>query len=568
MIIQGAEEKRLRVHYEVDTSLPPIGAGGMGQVMRGARVDEATGVRREAAIKFLFDDLPDSAIERTRREASVRINNENLVEMFGFIEVETTDGSGKSHRRYHVASELLRGVMLHDLMRGKTTDADGEEMPFAQELYRQYSCDRLRFAVFIVRNILSGVMALHDAGYIHRDIDPSNVMITADGKVKLIDFGICKKLDALGTDDRHLTTAGQFMGKAAYAAPELVMGDVAHQTETTDLYAIGIMFYELLTGKVPFDGPTHEVLARQLKEDVPVKNLADKFARKIVQKATAKKQEQRYASAAEFRVDVEKLSRNSISAGGSGGGGTNPGTNPGEIIKNIAGGTGRKKSVIIGAAAAVLAIAVCAALFFGGKADEEEALAAQAEQERLIEARRAELADMILDSMDPQGETDSLTGMEIPTAGALISRARTQLASGEATSGKALLERVAGKKLKSSAEALALLAALNSRSQTLDSVTISATETLFPKDYRKAHELNEQALALDAANYRALYELALDYMAGEARGVVDRDLDKTARFLVDARKSAARAGDEAFLRHIDAPLEILKSEGVAIPSEN
>lgn len=567
MIIQGAEEKRLRVHYEVDTSLPPIGAGGMGQVMRGVRVDESTGVRREAAIKFLFDDLPESAVERTRREASVRINNENLVEMFGFIEVETTDGAGKTHRRYHVASELLRGVMLHDLMRGKTTDADGEEMAFAQELYRQYSCDRLRFAVFITRNLLSGVMALHDAGYIHRDIDPSNVMITADGKVKLIDFGICKKLDSLGSDDRHLTTAGQFMGKAAYAAPELVMGDVAHQTETTDLYAIGIMFYELLTGKVPFDGPTHEVLARQLKDDVPVKNLADKFARKIVQKATAKKQEQRYASAAEFRVDVEKLSRNSVSAGGGGGRMT---TNPGEVIKNIAGNSdNKKKSIVIGvAAAAVLAIAVCATLIFGGKADEEEALSARAEQERLIEARRAELADMILDSMDPQGETDSLTGMEIPTAGSLISEARRKLASGEADGGKALLERVAGKKLKSSAEALALLAALNSRSQTLDSATISATETLFPKDYRRAHELNEQALALDAANYRALYELALDYMAGEARGVVDRDLEKTARLLVDARKAASQAGDEAFMRHIDAPLDILRSEGVAIPAEN
>lgn len=562
MIIQGAEEKRLRVHYEVDTSRPPIGAGGMGQVMRGVRVDEATGATREAAIKFLFDDLPESAIERTRREASVRINNENLVEMFGFIEVETTDGAGNTHKRYHVASELLRGVMLHDLMRGKTTDADGEEMEFARELYRQYSCDRLRFAVLIARKILSGVMALHDAGYIHRDIDPSNVMITADGKVKLIDFGICKKLDALGTDDRHLTTAGQFMGKAAYAAPELVMGDVAHQTESTDLYAVGILFYELLTGHVPFDGPTHEVLARQLKEDVPVKDIADKFARKIVQKATAKKQEQRYATAAEFRADVEKLSRTSISAGGGG-------TNPGETVKISTPTPRNKKGIIIGAAAAVVvAIAVCAAVFMGNKSDEEEALAAQAEQERLIEARRAEIADMILDTMSLQGETDSITGMEIPTAGALISQAREQLIAGEAPRGKALLERVAAKKMKSSAEALALLAALNSRSQTLDTVTIMATEALFPKDYRKAHELNEQALALDATNYRALYELALDYMAGEARGVVDRDLEKTARFLVDARKSAQSAGDEDFLRHIDVPLDILKSEGVTIPAAN
>lgn len=250
----------------------------------------------------------------------MQISNENLVEMFGFIETETTDAGGSVHKRYHVASELLDGVMLHDLMHDKTTNADGEPIAFAEELLRQYKNDRTRFAVTITRSLLSGIMALHDAGYIHRDIDPSNVMVTADGKIKLIDFGICKKLDTLDTTDRHLTTAGQFMGKAAYAAPELVVGDVAHQNETTDLYAVGIMFYELLTGSVPFDGPTHEVLARQLKEAVPVKNLSDKFARKIVQKATAKKQTDRYASAAEFRVAVEQLSRNSVA------GQTNPGT--------------------------------------------------------------------------------------------------------------------------------------------------------------------------------------------------------------------------------------------------
>lgn len=562
--IQGSEEKKLRIHYEVDTSLPPIGAGGMGQVFRGVRVDENTGVRRDAAIKFLFDDLPESAIERTRREASVRINNENLVEMFGFIEVEAVDSAGKVHKRYHVASELLNGVMLHDLMRGKTTDADGREMEFAKELYRQYSCDRMRFAVFIIRNILSGVMALHDAGYIHRDIDPSNVMITSDGKVKLIDFGICKKLDSLGSDDRHLTTAGQFMGKAAYAAPELVMGDVAHQTETTDLYAIGIMFYELLTGSVPFDGPTHEVLSRQLKEDVPVKNLSDKFARTIIKKATAKKQENRYASAAEFRVAVEQLSRNSVANGKA----KASVTNPGEKIAVAIGG-GNKRIMLFASVAAVVAIVFCAVAFSGGSDDSDVNDEVAQADPAVIEQRRAEVADMIIDDMTPVSRTDSLTGIEIPSAGLLISKAMTQLSSASTVSeGIATLERVADKKFKSSAEALALLAALNNRSHSLDEAVLASTDSLFSKDYGKAHELNEQALALDGDNYRALYELALDYMAGDARGIVARDLDKTAMLLVKAKQSALKAGDEKFAGQIDAPLELLKSEGVVIPSQN
>lgn len=548
LIIQGAEEKALGIHYEVDTSLPPIGAGGMGQVFRGVRVEN--NIRRDAAVKFLFDDLPESAIDRSRREASVRIHNENLVEMFGFIEVESTDASGNAHKRYHVASELLNGVMLHDLMRGKTTDATGEEMPFAKELYRQYSCDRMRFAVFVVRNVLSGVMALHDAGYIHRDIDPSNVMITADGKVKLIDFGICKKLTPGGVQDRHLTTAGQFMGKAAYAAPELATGDVDHQTETTDLYAIGIMFYELLTGSVPFDGPTHEVLAKQVKEKVPVRNIADKYARKIIEKATAKKQEERYASAAEFRVAVEQLSRNSVSESRK------------TASAGIAAPRPRPKKALMAAAAGIVAVlGICLAVFLSGNNAEEEARLAQQERERMIESRRAEIADMIIDDAAAREETDSLTGLRIPSAGLLIDNAKTQLASAStAREGIATLQRVADRKLKSSAEALALLAALNLRSQTLDTAIIVATDNLFTKDYAKAHELNTRAIELDDKNYHAIYELALDHMAGDARGVVARDIAKATEMLEQAHGLALGANDNDFAGLIEVPLRQLKPE--------
>ena len=83
--------------------------------------------------------------------------------------------------------------------------------------------NKLEFAIFIVKNILSGIMALHDKGYIHRDLDPSNIMITADRKVKIIDFGIAKKLDSLNTQDQQLTNTGQFVGKAAYGAPEILL---------------------------------------------------------------------------------------------------------------------------------------------------------------------------------------------------------------------------------------------------------------------------------------------------------------------------------------------------------
>ncbi|SEN39907.1 Protein tyrosine kinase, partial [Prevotella sp. ne3005] len=130
IFIQGKEEKNRKIHYEVDPQQPSLGEGGMGQVLRGVMVNEKNGVRQDVAIKFLFEDLPVHAIERARREASIQIHNENLVEMFGFIEV--IDGNGT--KRYHVVSELLQGVMLFDLLNGKTTDKYGNEIEFAQEL--------------------------------------------------------------------------------------------------------------------------------------------------------------------------------------------------------------------------------------------------------------------------------------------------------------------------------------------------------------------------------------------------------------------------------------------------
>ena len=83
--LQGEIEKKNGVYYQVDSSDEPIGVGGMGQVYKGICVNERTGATRPVAIKFMFDDLPAQAIERARREASIQLRNDNLVEMLGFI---------------------------------------------------------------------------------------------------------------------------------------------------------------------------------------------------------------------------------------------------------------------------------------------------------------------------------------------------------------------------------------------------------------------------------------------------------------------------------------------------
>ena len=305
--IQGENERQKGIYYEYNPSDTPLGEGGMGKVYRGWLCSESTNQRREVAIKFLYSDLPTHVIARARREAAVQLRNDNLIEMLGFVETSGKDEIGQPVIRYHVISEYLHGVTLDKLLEGNVCDHKGNVIPFAQELYGKYLNDSYSFALTIVRNLLSGLMALHDGGYIHRDIDPSNIMITSNGKIKLIDFGIAKKINGNNTKESSYTVDGQFIGKPKYAAPELVRGLVDSQNSTTDLYAVGILLYQLLIGKVPFDGEMAEVLEMQLTKNIPLHNVKQKQIKDVIKKATQKKRSQRYQSAAEFRVAVDKL---------------------------------------------------------------------------------------------------------------------------------------------------------------------------------------------------------------------------------------------------------------------
>ena len=305
--LQGETEKRLGIYYQLSSDEKPLGEGGMGKVYHGICVNERTGATRDVAIKFMFDDLPASAYERARREAEIQLRNDNLVEMLGFIETKETDGHGNMIRHCHVISELLTGVSLSGVLEGKTKDKNGEDVPFAVKMLQDYKNDPEHFAVVVVINVLSGLMALHDAGYIHRDIDPSNIMLTADGHIKLIDFGIAKQMNNLTTGDKALTVAGKFMGKPEYAAPELALGDLSHQNQTTDIYAVGILLYQCIVGHTPFEGARHEILEKQLKAKMPLGKVHSKDLRNIIATACQKKQDLRYQSSSQMRVALESI---------------------------------------------------------------------------------------------------------------------------------------------------------------------------------------------------------------------------------------------------------------------
>ena len=308
--LQGNTQKQRNIYYEFDSADIPLGEGGMGEVYKGRCVDERTGYSRNVAVKKLkaVHSGNPYVIEKARREAFIRFKHENLVEMLGFIETETRSTFDYNPiRNYYVVSELLQGVSLDDLLKGRFTDQKDNYIPFAEKLFKEYQQNSVRFAIRIVKSVLSGLMFMHDAGYIHRDIDPTNIMITSDGRIKLIDYGVAKKIAALTTNDKLLSIAGDFMGKPEYASPEQILGEINNQNQATDIYSVGILLFQCVTGHIPFEGERVDIIRQQLNDPLPLKKIKNRSLCKVLKNATEKKNNKRIQSAAEFRYELEKI---------------------------------------------------------------------------------------------------------------------------------------------------------------------------------------------------------------------------------------------------------------------
>lgn len=271
-----------------------IGSGGMSDVY--AAQDTLLG--RDVAVKMLRSEMARDMNfrERFRREArnSSKLNHPNIVAVYDTGE-ETIDGIGIPY----IVMERIHGNTLRDLLRN-----DGPMSP--QE------------AAEILQPVCSALQASHDAGIIHRDIKPANIMLTNTGMVKVMDFGIARALD---DSTSAMTQTSAVIGTAQYLSPEQARGKNADAR--SDVYALGCVLYETITGGTPFQGETPFAVAYQhVQEDVtppsermPEMDLAPTALLNVdavVMTSMAKHPGDRYQSAAEMGQDLELLSRGSV----------------------------------------------------------------------------------------------------------------------------------------------------------------------------------------------------------------------------------------------------------------
>jgi serine/threonine protein kinase len=263
-----------------------LGTGGMARVYRG----HDRNLDREVAIKVLHEHLAeaDTFKERFEREAKLvaAINHPNIVQVYDYNTVERGNGL-----IYYMVMSYIPGVTLQDLM----------EAHCEQETRLS-----IKQIVSIMEDLTDALTYAHQQGMVHRDVKPANIIIRQeDNTAILTDFGIARMAVA-----SNLTQEGATVGTPAYMSPEQATGEMVDAR--SDLYALGIILYEMLTGSTPFeDDGSLSVLLKHLNDPVPaiseqVAHLENDYLDAVIYKALAKKPEDRYQSAQDMMADLRR----------------------------------------------------------------------------------------------------------------------------------------------------------------------------------------------------------------------------------------------------------------------
>jgi serine/threonine protein kinase/tetratricopeptide (TPR) repeat protein len=256
-----------------------LGEGGMGVVYKARQL----GLNRLVAVKMIRTDRRGSADRlarfRIEAEAVAQLRHPQIVQIH---EIGDADGAP------YVSLELLEGGSLDDKLASSVLPG--------------------REAAELLITLAKAVQVAHDAGIIHRDLKPSNVLFTKEDVPKITDFGLAKRLEA----DSRQTETGQIMGSPSYMAPEQAKGDTRNVGPPADVYALGAILYEMLTGRPPFKGETPVETLRQVTDDevVPPSRLVPKVGRDletICLHCLNKDQARRYGSATAFAEDLQRF---------------------------------------------------------------------------------------------------------------------------------------------------------------------------------------------------------------------------------------------------------------------
>ena len=294
--------------------LRPLGGGGMAEVFLAH--DEL--LERDVALKVLRGQYAENAefVERFRREATgvASLSHPNVVQVY--------DRGVSQDGRYYIAMEYVPGGTLKDRI-----ERDGPLPPAT--------------ALAVAVQIAGALGAAHGRGLIHRDVKPQNVLVSASGDVKVADFGIAR---AAAAD--VLSETSVVLGTARYMSPEQAMGEVVGPA--SDLYSLGVVLYEMLTGEVPFEADTPVAISMKHVNEPPrppkeVRAGIPETLDAVVLGLLAKDPAARYASAAELAADLDRVSGGLAPIGGAGGGAQTEALRPAPVPDGERGGRGGRR---------------------------------------------------------------------------------------------------------------------------------------------------------------------------------------------------------------------------------